>query len=86
MPLYKRNVDDLAHVASLLNHMRTQVNTLGDLLNPWFGSCGSWWKKIGTHFGNYFVICVFYCMCLFVAVVFAPNAARQLPNEQPACK
>ena len=48
--------DESAYVSSLLNHMRTQVNalssltpSLGTLLNQWFRSWGSWWKKCCSH-------------------------------------
>lgn len=44
--------DKSANVLPLLNHMRTQVNTvsdpilsLGDLINQWFRSRPSWWKR-----------------------------------------
>jgi len=45
--------DESAEVSSLLNHIKTEVNVLtdltlspGDLINQWFRSEGSWWKKI----------------------------------------
>ena len=41
------------NVSSLLNPMKTQVNalsylppSLGDLVNQWSRSWGSWWKKL----------------------------------------
>lgn len=54
--------DESAEVSSLSNHMKTEVNLLtdltlspGDLINEWFRSEGSWWKKnIITYFRSYF--------------------------------
>ena len=41
--------NQLAHVSSLLNHIKAQVNALSDptttLVNQWFGSWGSWLKQ-----------------------------------------
>ena len=61
-----------AHVSSLLNHMRTQVNalsdptsSLGDLINRWFRSWGFWWKKLLLISRIIILICVFSCMCLY---------------------
>ena len=56
--------DDSANVSFLLNHMRTQVNTLSgptpsfeDLINQWYGSWGLM-EKVVTDFGIIVLICV----------------------------
>lgn len=64
--------DEFVNVSSLLNHMRTQVNALNepisslcDLVNQWFGSWGSWWKKLLLILRIIVCICVLSCMRLY---------------------
>ena len=72
MPLSKQNVvfipGECANFASSLNHTRIQMNTLSDLtprlgdsINQWFRSWGSWWKKLSLTVS----ISVFSSSCLY---------------------
>ena len=80
--------DESAKVSSLLNHMWTQVKalsdptpSLGDLINQWFWSWGSWWKKLLLILGI-ISICVFSCMCLYcyccICLHCSQTAAKQI--------
>ena len=59
------------NVPPLLNPVRTQVNalsclpsSLGDLVNQWSGSWGSWWKKLSLLWGITVLTSVFSSVSL----------------------
>lgn len=60
-----------------VNTLSDQTISLGDLINQWFRSGGSWWKKKSLPFrGLIILICVFCCMCLYYYCVICLQCSQ----------
>ena len=75
--------NQLAHVSSLLNHIKTQVNALSDLtitlVNQRFGSWGSWLKQV-TSFENHYLNAFSLTRAYTVAMASVSKTARWHPK------
>lgn len=88
VPLCKQSIvcSDLMSqrgVSSSISHKRAQVISLNDptpspgsLINQWFRSRGSWWKKLLLILGITILISVFSCMYLYGCCGICPQCSQ----------
>lgn len=84
--------DESANVASLLNHIKIQMNTLSDLTHNLEGLIISvvlimrlLMKKKVTYFGNLYFNLFSFAYIFTVAVTSASSAAYHPANRPPLC-
>lgn len=82
------HTDESANILTLLNHMRTWLNALsdptlsiGDLINQWFRSWGSWGKKKLLILGVIILVFFFLLGMSILLLCPASSTAGELPNN-----